>query len=416
MNDIPLSVLFSALGVLILLSAFFSSSETALMALNRYRLQHLAKQKHRSALRAQKLLERPDRLIGLILLGNNFVNILASSLATVIALRLYGEAGIAIAAGVLTLVILIFAEVAPKTLAATYPEKVAFFAVWIIPPLLKLLYPFVWLVNLLANIFLRLFGIKIQRPSDTLLSTEELRTVVAEAGARLPFRYHNMLLSILDLESATVEDVMVPRHEIVGINLDDSIESITEQIKTSPHTRLPVYKKSIDNVIGVLHIRKLLPNIATHELTKERIRESLEDIYFVPENTPLHQLLADFRQKNRRFALVVDEYGDVLGLVTMEDIMQELVGELTVGPARVQQYPDGSFLVDGGISIRDLNRMTGWHLPTKGPKTLNGLIMEHLETIPSPGTSLKLNGFRVEIIEMDGNAVKKVKFFPLQEH
>lgn len=409
MSDIPLTILFSALGVLILLSAFFSSSETALMALNRYRLQHLANLKHRSALRAQKLLERPDRLIGLILLGNNFVNILASSLATVIALRIYGEPGIAIAALALTVVILIFAEVAPKTLAATYPEKVAFFAVWIIPLLLKILYPLVWLVNLIANLFLRLFGVRIKRPADTLLSTEELRTVVAEAGARLPFRYHNMLLSILDLESATVQDVMIPRNEIVGINLDDPLENIVELIKTSPHTRLPVYKKSIDNVIGVLHIRKLLPKIPSSEFSKETLCNALDEIYFVPENTPLHQLLANFKKSNRRFALVVDEYGDVLGLVTMEDIMQELVGELTEGPTRVQQLKDGSYIVDASISIRELNRITGWRLPTRGPKTLNGLIIEHLETIPSPGTTMELNGFKVEIIELEGNAIKKVK-------
>lgn len=412
MNDIPLSVLFGALGVLVLLSGFFSGSETALMALNRYRLQHLVKKKHASAILAQKLLERPDRLIGLILLGNNFVNILASSLATVIALRVYGEAGIAIAAGALTLVILIFAEVAPKTLAATHPEGVAFFAVWLLLPLLRVLYPLVWLVNLFANVFLRLLGIRLKRVPGTLLSAEELRTVVAEAGARLPERYHSMLLTILDLESATVEDVMVPRQEINGIDLDDPLENIIEQIKTSKHTRLPVFKKSIDNVIGILHIRKLLPKIPVDSFSKEKLRKSLDDIFFVPENTPLHQLLVDFKKKNKHFALVVDEYGDVLGMVTLTDIIQELVGELTEGPAQVQKQQDGSYLVDASISIRDLNRITHWDLPTDGPKTLNGLIMEHLETIPSPGTGLKLNGFQVEIIEMEGNMVGKVRIYP----
>ncbi len=412
MNEIPLSLMFGALGVLVLLSAFFSGSETALMALNRYRLQHLVKKKHSSAILAQKLLERPDRLIGLILLGNNFVNILASSLATVIALRLYGEAGIAIAAGALTLVILIFAEVAPKTLAATHPEGVAFFAVWLLLPLLRILYPLVWLVNLFANLLLRLFGIRLKKMPGTLLSAEELRTVVAEAGARLPERYHSMLLTILDLESATVEDVMVPRQEICGLDLDDPIENIVEQIKTSKHTRLPVFKKSIDNVIGILHIRKLLPKIPADSFTKETLHQNLDDIFFVPENTPLHQLLVDFKQKNKHFALVVDEYGDVLGMVTLTDIIQELVGELAAGPGQVQKQEDGSYIIDASISIRDLNRVTHWDLPTDGPKTLNGLIMEHLETIPSTGTGLKLNGFQVEIIEMEGNMVGKVRVHP----
>jgi len=412
LNDLPLSVLFTALGILIFLSAFFSGSETALMALNRYRLQHLVKKRHPAALRAQKLLERPDRLIGLILLGNNFVNILASSLATVIALRLYGEAGIAAAAGILTLVILIFAEVAPKTLAATHPEKVAFTAVWILLPLLRLLYPLVWLVNLITNLFLRLLGIRLRQSPGNVLSAEELRTVVAEAGARLPERYHNMLLTILDLESATVEDVMIPRQEICGIDLDDPIDTIAEQIRSSRHTRLPVFKKSIDNVIGLLHIRKLLPKIPLETFDKETLRRNLDDIYFVPENTPLHQLLVDFRKHHKRFALVVDEYGDVIGLVTLTDIIQELVGELTEDAALVQKQHDGSYVVDAGISIRELNRVTGWDLPTDGPKTLNGLIMEHLETIPSPGTSLRLDGFQIEILEMEGNVVGKVRIYP----
>ncbi|MFN3919181.1 MAG: CNNM domain-containing protein, partial [Methylohalobius sp.] len=282
MDDFPLSALFGALAVLILLSAFFSGSETALMALNRYRLQHLVKQKHKSAIRAQKLLERPDRLIGLILLGNNFVNILASTLATVIALRLYGEAGIAAAAGLLTLLILIFGEVAPKTLAAIYPERVAFFAAWILPPLLRAFYPLVWLISLLANCVLLVLGIRLKQAPGTLLSTEELRTVVTEASALLPERYRNMLLTILDLESATVEDVMVPRTDIEGIDLDDPIETIVERIKSSSHMYLPVFKQNLDNVIGVLPIRKLLPAVSAVSLSKETLCQVLEETYFVP--------------------------------------------------------------------------------------------------------------------------------------
>ncbi len=414
LNDIPLSALFGALAALILLSAFFSGSETALMAINRYRLQHLVKQRHPRAIRVHKLLERPDRLIGLILLGNNFVNILASSLATIIALRLYGEAGIAAAAAILTLIVLIFGEVAPKTLAAIYPEKVAFTAAWILPPLLRIFYPLVWLINLLANCVLFLFGVRFKQPAGTLLSAEELRTVVAEASALLPERFRNMLLTILDLESATVEDVMVPRQNIQGIDLDDPIETIIEQIKASPHMRLPVFKQNLDHVIGVLSICKLFPLLAKDSLSKETLCQALEEIYFVPENMPLHQALMDFKQNHKHLALVVDEYGDVHGLVTLEDILQELVGELTGHPSQVQKQADGSYLVNAGISLRELNRITGWQLPTHGPKTLNGLIMEHLETIPSPGTSLKLNGFLIEILEMEGNAVKQARIYPIK--
>lgn len=405
-------MLFSALVILIVLSAFFSGSETALMTLNRYRLQHLVKENHAGAMRAQRLLKRPDRLIGLILLGNNFVNILASSLATIIALRLFGENAIAAAAGILTLVILIFAEVAPKTLAAIHPEKLAFPAAWLFVPLLKILYPIVWIVNTIANGLLRLFGISAVTVAGGALSKEELRTVVAEAGALIPERYQNMLLSILDLESATVEDVMIPRNEIVGIDLDASLDEIIALIKNSRYTRLPVYKKSIDKVFGLLHLRKVLTQMQVENLTKEMLVHLLDEIYFIPENTPLHRQLLNFKQEHRRLGLVVDEYGDVLGLVTLEDLLQEIVGEFTTHTPEVQKQKDGSYLIDAGITLRELNRITGWSLPTEGPKTLNGLITEYLETIPAPGTSLKLAGYPLEIIRVEGNAVKLVKFYP----
>ncbi len=384
------------------------------MALNRYRLQHLVKSNHRGAIRAQKLLRRPDRLIGLILLGNNFVNILASSLATVIALRMFGEAGIAAAAFILTLVILIFAEVAPKTLAATHPERLAFPASWIFLPLLKVLYPFVWIVNTIANQLLRFVGVDLEKLSQNNLSKEELRTVVGEASALLPDRYQNMLIGILDLESATVEDVMVPRNEIVGIDLEEALEKIIQQIKNSPHTRLPVYKKSIDKVIGVLHLRQILILINADDFDKKTLSSELKKTYFIPETTLLHRQLLNFKNENMKMGLVVDEYGEVQGLVTLEDLLQEIVGEITTDSPDIQQKKDGSYLVDASITLRELNRVTQWTLPIEGPKTLNGLIIEFMETIPEPGTSMEIFGYRLEVLEVNDHAVKKVKFYPEQ--
>jgi len=380
------------------------------MTLNRYRLRHLVKTNHSGAIRAQKLLERPDRLIGLILLGNNFVNILASSLSTVIALRLFGEAGIAAAAGILTLVILIFAEVAPKTLAAINPEKLAFPASWVFIPLLRLLYPIVWAVNLIANLLLRLVGVNPSKLGRDDISKEELRTVVAEADALMPQRYQNMLLGILDLESATVEDVMVPRNEIRGIDLEDPLTVIVDQLKNSSHTRLPVYKKSIDQVAGFLHLRKILALLSNKNFDHETIVNNLKGTYFIPENTSMHNQLVNFKQENERIGLVVDEYGDVLGLITLENILQEIVGEFVSNPQDVQKQKDGSFLVDASITVRELNRATGWEFPVEGPKTLNGLIIEFLENIPEPGTSFTLFNYPLEIMSLDGNAVKKVRF------
>ena len=412
LNEIPLSLLFASLVLLLITSAFFSGAETALMTLNRYRLLHLVKAGHPGAIRAQQLLRRPDRLIGLILLGNCFANILASSLTTVISLRLFGDTGIAITAGALTLVVLIFSEVAPKTLAAMHPERLAFGAAWIIVPLMKLLYPVVWLVNIIANLLLRVLGFNPKGEAYSALSKEELRTVVAEAGAMIPKRHQNMLLSVLDLESATVEDIMIPRAEIVAIDLDSPLEDIIEQIRGSKHTRLPVYRKSIDKVFGLLHLRKILIRMIHSDFSKETLAKSLDKIYFIPENMPLHQLLLNFRRENLRFGLIIDEYGDVLGLVTLEDLLQEIVGEFAPDSFDLRKQKDGSYLVDASITLRELNRLTGWALPTEGPKTLNGLILEYLETIPKPGTSLKLLEHQLEITKMEGNLIKQVLFHP----
>ncbi len=417
MQDIPLSGLFALLFLLLLLSACFSSSETGLMALNRYRLRHLAKnKKNHGAVKASKLLEKPDRLIGLILLGNNFVNILASSIATIIALRIGGEGAIAIGAGLLTLVVLIFSEVAPKTVAALYPEKIAFPAALIYYPLLKLLYPIVWVVNILANGVLRIAGVKMDAESNVNLSAEELRTVVNEAGALIPKRHQSMLLSILDLEKVTVEDIMVPRNEINGIDLNDDWHEIIEVLTHSQHTRLPVYRDDINQIKGFIHIRNVLNLLAQKRFNMENLEEMIREPYFVPEATPLNTQLLNFQRQERRIGLVVDEYGDIEGLVTLEDILEEIVGEFTTDPATsikdIHPQQDGSFLVDGSANIREINRLMKWNLPTKGPKTFNGLILEHLENIPEPGTSMLVNGYPIEIVQINGSIVKTARISP----
>jgi len=416
LNDIPISVLFGVLVFLVILSAFFSGSETGLVSLNRYRLRHLVKTKHRGAVRAAKLLERPDRLIGLILLGNNFVNILASSIATILALRLYGEAGIAIAAGMLTLVILIFSEVTPKTLAVLHPERFAFPATFVLSPLLKILYPLVWVVNIAANGLLRLGGISTDRATSQALSSEELRIVVTEAGAMIPRRHQMMLTNILDLEKVTVDDIMIPRNELVGIDMNDDWDDILKQLTNSQHTRMPVFDADINNVLGMIHVRSTLQLLTQKETSKEDLKRWIRPAYFVPEGTPLNKQLLHFQREKHRTGLVVDEYGDVQGLVTLEDILEEIVGEFTTDPAthikEVHRQKDGTFLVDGSASIRELNRVMQWELPTNGPKTFSGLITEHMESIPEPGTSLMLAGYPVEIVQTKGNMVKTAQINP----
>jgi Mg2+/Co2+ transporter CorB len=413
LNDVPLGTLFWLLGLLLVLSACFSGTETALMSINRYRLRHRARQGQRSARLAEALLQRPDRLIGLILLGNNFVNIFASSLVTVIALRLGGEGAIAIGAGLLTLVILIFAEVAPKTLAALHPERVALPAALVYYPLLKVTYPLVWMVNLMANGVLRLLGVRTELVQGHALSHEELRTVVSEAGALIPKRHQRMLISVLELQDVTVDDIMVPRNEIDGLDLDDDWEDLLEQITESQHTRLPVYRGDLDNVVGILHLRSVMGELAEDELSREHLVAKALEPYFVPEGTPLHTQLVNFQRAKRRLALVVDEYGDIQGLVTLDDILEEIVGEFTTDPADiyrdVQQEQDGTYMVSGAANVRELNRMMNWRLPTDGPKTLNGLILERLETIPEAGATLQLAGYLLEIVQTADNAVRSVR-------
>lgn len=411
-NEVSLTTLFIILAVLILCSGFFSGSETGLMALNRYRLRHQTKTGHRGAQRVSRLLERPDRLIGLILLGNNFLNILASSLATIIAVRLLGEAGIPLAAVLLTFVLLIFGEVAPKTLAALHPERIAYPASVILTPLLRLFYPLVWTVNGIANSLLKILGVTTTDASQQSLSPEELRTVVMESSVMIPKRHQTMLLSILDLEEITVEDIMVPRHEIAGLDLEEDRQTIVDQLAQSQYTRIVVYRDNIDQVVGFLHLRKIA-NLITRkpDFSQEDLVSLIREPYFIPEGTPLTTQLVNFQKERRRCGLVVDEYGDIMGLVTLEDILEEIVGEFTTDPlAMIRPIvpQDNGYLVDGSTHIRTLNRTLSWQLPTDGPRTINGLIMEYLENIPAPGTRLLVAGYPVKIVETSGNRVKKV--------
>jgi len=407
-------MLFGILILMLILSAFFAGSETALMSLNRYRLRHLVKQKHPGAIKAQKLLQRPDQLLGLMLLGNIFINNFAASLATVIAIKLYtdDESVIAISTGVLTLVMLIFSEVTPKTLAALKPEPLAFPAAWVYVPLLKIVYPVVWFVNLFVSLILKIVGVDVNKSAHDSLNKEELKSIITESESIMPIRYQKMLLGILDLESATIEDIMTPRNEIVGIDLEADIEAIITQIKNSPHTQLAVYKKSIDRVVGFLHLRKVLVLVNQESFDKQTIINLLSKPSFIPENTPVHTQMLRFKNEKIRIGLVVDEYGDVQGLVTLDDLLQEIVGELITDDTTVTKQSDGSYLVDATITVRELNRVMQWSLPTEGPKTLNGLIIEFMETIPEPGASINLHGHKLEIISQDKNTVKMVKFLP----
>jgi Mg2+/Co2+ transporter CorB len=418
MEHFSLGVLFATLGVLLLLAAFFAGSETALMSLNRYRLRHRAKMGQRSARLTEALLARPDRLIGLILLLSTVVNVITPTLVGLITFRLGGD--YLVAAGVITLtfVLLIFCEVAPKTFGALHPESLATPAAYVYTLLLAVLYPLVWATNLLANGVLRLLGVSRQQAS-TSLSSEELRTVVAEAGAMIPQRHRQMLMSILDLEKATVEDIMVPRVEIVGIDMEDSWDKVLEQLRQSQHTRLPLFEGDIDRIMGVLHMKRVVHELVRGRLDRDKLVEAanVRDVYFVPSGTPLNTQLLNFQRDKRRLAFVVDEYGDIQGLVTLDDILEEIVGEFTTDPATMMHKDvhldsDGSFVVNASTTVRALNRSMRWNLPTDGPKTLNGLIVEFLETIPEPGTTLKMSEYMLEVLQTGDNAIKTVRIRP----
>ena len=412
-DDIPPGAIYGLLFFLLICSAFFSGTETALMTLNRYRLRHKAKSGHRGAKLTEHLLQKPDRLIGLILLCNNFVNVLAVQLVTIIALRLGSPFWLAASGFIFTIVLLIFAEVTPKTLAALQPERIALPAAFIYYPLARLLAPFVWLINMFANGLLRLLGVNINDSNQDHLTVEELRTLVTEAGALLPRKRHQMLVGILELQDITVDDIMIPHNEIVGIDLNDDWNEILDTIRSSAYTRLPVFKDSIDDAIGILHMKRLVRSVGLEQLNKDQLLTLVEDPYFVPEGTPLNIQLVQFQRARQRTAFIVDEYGDIQGLVTLEDILEEIVGEFTSEPtpthADVRSDNNSGYVVKGTANIRALNRMMNWHLPTDGPKTLNGLIVETLEAIPEQGTDLMLSDYPIEILETSDSIVQSVR-------
>lgn len=417
LENTSLIALFSILFFLLILSAFFSSSETALMSLNRYRLKYLAQQGHRGAIIASSLLARPDRLIGLILLGNNFVNIFASAIATIIGIKLLGQNGIVLATLTLTLVILLFAEVTPKTLAALHPERVAYPASFVLKPLLLILYPLVWFTSTITNLLLGLFGVSREDATSTAINIEELRVALMEAGSMIPNRHKDMLMSILNLEKITINDVMVPRNEIEGIDINQPFSEIVKQLSHCGYTRLPVYRDSMDDIEGMLHVRKAFNLMSQDNLNPQTFQSIIKEVYYVPEGTPLNTQLIQFQRKLRRTGLVVDEYGDLLGLITLEDIFREIVGEFTANTIdddkEIHPQEDGSYLINGSANIRELNRTLDWSLPIDGPKTINGLVLEFLESIPEPGVSLRINGYVIEVIQTAENAIKTVRLHQL---
>ncbi|MDO6426354.1 CNNM domain-containing protein [Thalassotalea sp. 1_MG-2023] len=418
MDTISTSTLFLILGLLILISAYFSGSETGMMSLNRYKLKHLEKQKHKGAKRVGKLLKRPDQLIGLILIGNNLVNIAASAIATIIGIRFLGDvAGVLAATIILTLVVLIFAEVTPKTLAALYPEKVAFPSSVILSFLLKIFYPIVVAVNWITNGILTLLGVSREERELHSLSSEELRTVVNESGALLAERDQSMLVSILDLEKVTVEDIMIPRSELVGIDINEDWKKIQKQLTQATHTRVLLYRDTIDDVVGYIHMRDALKLLSKNQFTKATLLRAVRELYFIPEGTTLSVQILKFQHAKERLGLVVDEYGDIQGLVTLEDILEEIVGDFTTTkePApseEVHIQPDGSYLVDGSATVRDINKEMNWHFPTDGPKTLNGLVLEYLEDIPEAKLSVRISGYPLEIVDVTDNMIKTVRIMP----
>ena len=385
----PVGLLVALVVVLIVLSAFFSATETALMSLNRYRLRHQARAGNRAARIAERLLQRPDRLIGVILLGNTGTNIAATALVTFIALRVGGERAIFASTLAFIVIVLIFAEVAPKTVAALNPPRYALPSAPIYYVLLKIVYPIVWVLNLFTNGLLRLLGVQPDKIASHSLSADELRTIVAEAG------------------------VMVPRQEVTGLDLDRDWPENLAIIQTSQHDRLPVYRGDIDNIVGVTRVRDLLPELVRGELTQSILLERIREPYFVPEGTPLNKQLLNFQQTRRRSAFVVDEYGDVQGLITTQDILREIVGELTSAvDIGVTKESDRSYVVDASANVRQLNRVMNWNFPTDGPKTLNGLIVEQLETIPETGTGVTVADYPIEILDASEHGIKTVRVFP----
>lgn len=405
---------------MVLVSAYFSGSETGMMTLNRYRLRHLAKQGNRGARRVEKLLRRTDRLLSLVLIGNNLVNILASALATIIGMRLYGDIGVAISTGVLTFVILLFAEVLPKTVAALYPEQIALPSSLLLVPLQKIMLPLVWLLNIITRILMRIMGIKVPSNLNDALSKDELRSIVNESRSLISRRNQDMLISVLDLEKVSVGDIMVPRNEIVGINVNDEWRSIIRQLTHSPHGRIVLYRDNLDDAIGMLRVREAYRLMTEkQEFTKENLLRAADEIYYIPEGTPLNIQLVKFQRNKEKVGLIVDEYGDIQGLVTVEDILEEIVGDFTtsMSPTLAEEVipqSDGSVLIEGGANIRELNKAFNWTLPEEEARTVNGMLLEALQDIPEVGTHTQIGNYQIEILAVQDNMIKQVRITPLK--
>jgi Mg2+/Co2+ transporter CorB len=407
------------LAILLMISAFFSIAETSLMSLNRYRLRHLAKEGHRGARIASVLLSQTDRVLGVILLGNNFANAASATLVAVITVELFGEGEVALMLGTLsvTFAILVFSEISPKVIAAAYPEKLAFACSYVLYPLLKIASPVVWFINLFVRSLLRILHIKINfAETSHAITMEELRSIVLEAGNYIPKKHRAILLNLFDLEKITVDDVMIAHTQIETIDFDAPMEAILQHISSSHHTRLPVREGASEEITGVLHIRKVMNQLRDGELTMENLRNIINEPYFIPSGTPLYTQMQQFQENRQRIALVVDEYGELKGLVSLEDILEEVIGDFTThSPMRSTAYrkeEDGSWIVDGTSSLRDLNKKLGLSLPLDGPRTLNGLVLEHFEDIPEPNTSFKIGAHALEILQTQDRIVKSVRIYP----
>ncbi|ARU93194.1 HlyC/CorC family transporter [Tatumella citrea] len=418
MEHVSTTSLIITLVVMVLISAWFAGSETGIMTLNRYKLRHNAKNGNRAAKRVEKLLSRPDRLLSLVLIGNNLVNILASSVATIVGIRLYGNAGVAIATGILTFVVLVFAEVLPKTIAALYPEKVAYPSSFLLAPLQVIMMPIVWLLNSITRLLMRMVGIKANGSASSALSKEELRTIVYESRTLMSRRNQDMLLSILDLEKVTVDYIMVPRNEIVGINVNDDWKSVIRQLTHSPHGRIVLFRDTLDDAVGMLRVREAWRMMTEKkEFTKETLLRAADEIYYVPQGTALNTQLVKFQRNKKKAGLVVDEYGDIKGLVTIEDILEEIVGDFTTSMSptlaeEVLPQNDGSVLVDGSANVREINKVFNWDLPEDGGRTINGMILEVLEEIPEVNRRVQIGHYAIEILDVQDNMIKQTRITP----
>ena len=411
MINFDLESLFFVLFILLLLSAFFSGAETSLMSVNRYKLKHKHKLGDNSASKVNFLVTNPEKTLGLILLLNNFVNILASAISTLIAIKIYGEAGVAISVVVLTIIILIFAEVTPKTFAALYADKIAYPVSLLLYPLMKIFYPIVILINFISRIILRIFGIKTEKINQELLTKDEIKLIVKESSHRIPKNHEDMIVNMIDLEKVKVEDAMIPRNELVAVDIEDDLEKISKKILNCKHTRIPIYKKELNKLLGFLHKRKVINMLIEKEITKEKILEQISPPYFIPEDTSLTSQLINFKKQKKRMGFVVDEYGDVKGAVTLDDILEEIVGEFDENAKNdgIVKINPQTYIIDGAIQIREINKSLGWKIPETAAKTINGYILECLENIPTQGETFDSEGYLFEIVEISNNFVKNVK-------